>query len=94
MSDDTDCGHGFTSWQYCGRCCHNRAFALQDAEREIGRQSQTIAALKRRIRLARSVVAPLVDWEMGEGSRGENSDPLRAALPLLDLRRPLPRGRR
>ena len=46
--------------------------------------------LRRRLRLARKIVEPLIDYEIGEGSRGEHCDPLRKVLPLLDLRKRLP----
>lgn len=46
-----------------------------------------------RLRAARKKVEPLIDWEMGEGTRGAVYDPLRDVLPMLDTRRKDWRGK-
>lgn len=73
-------------WEGCDR------FAVHCPDHESGhRRAEKLTAevvkLKRLIRKVRRIVEPLIDYEMGENSRGENSDPLRAVLPLLDLRK-------
>lgn len=60
-----------------------------DALDSDARQRAEIRDLKKRLKLAEELVLPLVDWEHGEGTRGEVVDPLRDVLSVLDLKKPL-----
>ena len=54
------------------------------AEKE--RLKRENADLRARLKAVRKVVEPLIDWEIGENTRGEHVDPLRKVPRITDLR--------
>lgn len=76
--DDAETHTEEASCLACGDCC------TAAATRTIARQIAELRRLRKALRNAKGQVTPLVDWEMGEGTRGEVSDPLRGVLRILD----------
>lgn len=85
----SDCGHGFTLWNYCARCCEARAHKLSAVELRESKLRAEVAALKRRVRLARAhVLSGFSPPDFGVSGR------LGTLYDLLDLRKPIPRRKR